>query len=325
MLKPVLIISILVASFAVQARAVTIPTVLVGNAGNAADPRVMTDGTTGYGSVAFDYRIGTTEVTNAQYAEFLNAKAASDPLRLYSVGMGSSFGFGGITRSGSSGSYTYATIGGRGVMPVNYVSWYDTIRFANWLHNNQGSGDTETGAYTLLGGTPTPTNGLSITRNEGATWFLPGENEWYKAAYHKNDGVTSNYFDYPTSSNTVPTAQAPPGGGNSANYWPPVGDLTNVGAYIASDSPYGTFDQGGNLWEWNEALISGVFRGVRGGSFGDSSSLLLASFRINAFPAGEDADIGFRVAMVPEPSSFVLAALGLIGLVAYGWRQRRRA
>ena len=42
---------------------------------------------------------------------------------------------------------------------MNYVTWYDTIRFANWLNNGQGTGDTETGAYTLLGGTPTPSNG----------------------------------------------------------------------------------------------------------------------------------------------------------------------
>ena len=32
-----------------------------------------------------------------------------------------------------------------------------------------------------------------------------------------------------------------------------------------------------------------------------------------------------RLSSVPEPSSFVLAALGLIGLVAYGWRKRQKA
>ena len=61
-----------------------------------------------YGGVTYDYRIGTTEVTNAQYAAFLNAKAASDPLALYNTSMGSD-ARGGITRSGVSGSYTYAT------------------------------------------------------------------------------------------------------------------------------------------------------------------------------------------------------------------------
>jgi hypothetical protein len=54
------------------ASAVTIDWVTVGNPGNAADD-------TGYGAVAGTYQIGKYEVTNAQYAEFLNAKAASDP------------------------------------------------------------------------------------------------------------------------------------------------------------------------------------------------------------------------------------------------------
>ena len=102
------------------------------------------------GAVAYNYRIGTTEVTNSQYAEFLNAKAASDPFGLYNTFMSDGLNYGGITKSGPSGSYTYATIAGRGDMPVNWVTWYDSIRFANWLHNGQGSGDTETGAYTLL-------------------------------------------------------------------------------------------------------------------------------------------------------------------------------
>ena len=136
------------------ARAITINTVPVGNVGNGNDP--ATGGL--YGGVGYAYRIGTNEVTNAQYAEFLNAKAASDLLGLYNTSMGSD-ARGGITRSGVSGSFSYAMKTDMGNKPVNYVSWYDSIRFANWLNNGQGTGDTETGAYTLLGGTPMPSNG----------------------------------------------------------------------------------------------------------------------------------------------------------------------
>ena len=50
---------------------------LVGNAGNPADTLVMSDGTSGYGSVGYVYRMGAFEVTNSQYAEFLNAKDPS--------------------------------------------------------------------------------------------------------------------------------------------------------------------------------------------------------------------------------------------------------
>ncbi len=97
-----------------------------------------------------------------------------------------------------------------------------------------------------------------------------------------------------------------------------------MGAYTASDSPYGTFDQGGNVWEFNEALISGSFRGIRGGSFvNNGSGGLLASFRNNGLdPTDEIVHVGFRVATVPEPSTLLLGALGVIGLLL--WRRVRR-
>ena len=58
--------------------------------------------------MAYDYWISKYEVTNAQYAELLNAKAASDPLGLYNTIMDGDATFGGITQSGVSGSYTYS-------------------------------------------------------------------------------------------------------------------------------------------------------------------------------------------------------------------------
>src|SRR5688572_14593769 len=85
-----------------SASAITIPTVLVGNAGNSSDTVVMGDGTSGYGDVAYAYRIGTHEITNTEYATFLNAVAAADPNGLFNSGMQSGFN-GGINRSGSSG------------------------------------------------------------------------------------------------------------------------------------------------------------------------------------------------------------------------------
>jgi sulfatase modifying factor 1 len=302
-------LSLLIASSA--SAVVTMNWTFIGNPGNSADL------TTGLGAVAGYYQIGTYDVTNAQYVEFLNAKAASDPLGLYSTAMSASTG--GITQSGVSGSFTYATIAGRENMPVNQVDFYDVLRFANWMNNGQGSGDTETGAYTLLGGTPTPSNGATVTRNAGAKIFLTSENEWYKAAYFKGTGY--NPFPFADGFNGV-ACESPAGTtSHSANCNGAVGNLTPVGSYTGSASPYGTFDQGGNVWQWNEAII-GSDRGIRGGAY-DGAPVLLASSQDNSNgPTTERASVGFRVA--PEPSVGVLQIVGTLSVFGLaGWRRAR--
>jgi formylglycine-generating enzyme required for sulfatase activity len=324
----------------VPASAVTIQTVPVGNAANSFD--VQSQGV--FGAVAYDYRIGTTEVTVGQYTDFLNAVAATDTYDVYNTSMATILTIAGIARSGSSGSYTYSVIGSPN-KPVTYVNWGDAARFANWLHNGQPTGmqdasTTEDGAYTLNGAA---TNAAlnAVSRNLTATWFIPSEDEWYKAAYHKNDGVTGSYWDYPTSTDSTPYSSQPPGSGapaqsNTANFYKddsPVNGyddgyavtgstsfstsqnyLTDVGAYTSSTSPYGTFDQGGNVWEWNEALISGSFRGRRGGSWDEYVTFVqLASNQGYDNPTTGDHSIGFRVATVPEPSTSALFLLGALG------------
>jgi hypothetical protein len=171
------------------------------------------------------------------------------------------------------------------------------------MHNGQGLGGTEAGAYALAGGTPIPTNPDSIVRSAGATWFLPTENEWYKSAYY--DSATTAYFDYPTSSDTAPTNDLPTADtGNSADFLannlPATGDLnyplTSVGAYAMSESPYGTRDQGGNLAEWNETLITTSRRGRRGGAWSTPVSDLASATR-GSFTAGNlNSSTGFRLA-----------------------------
>jgi hypothetical protein len=79
-------------------------------------------------------------------------------------------------------------------------------------------------------------------------------------------------------------------------------------------------DQGGNVWEWNEAIFSGSYRGLRGGSFYCYGLDLLASYRYYyGFPADESNILGFRVSEVPEPGSIALLALGAVGML----RRRR--
>lgn len=319
-----LLVSLVIAS---SASAVTMDWTPVGSPGNACDPQFQGC----FGTVGYTYSIGTYEVTNAQYTEFLNAKAAAaDPLALYSASMGS--GAGGITRTGAPGSYSYSAISGRGDMPVNFVSFYDALRFANWMNNGQGNADTETGAYTLLGGTVTPSNGTTVTRNAGAAEiFVPSEAEWYKAAYYAPAAVS--YYDYSAGSNATMACTAPSAAPNSANcdaggFSDDASDLdadapTGIGSYPGSASPIGTFDQGGNVTEWNEAIIQLVFgdmyRGARGGSFFNDVNLVAASARGIASPGPGDGTIGFRLVMMPEPGTGLLVVVGLLGLA--GWRR----
>ncbi|TWT66894.1 Formylglycine-generating sulfatase enzyme [Posidoniimonas polymericola] len=325
--------------------AVMIDTVSVGDPGNAGE--VKGQGT--FGAVNYDYRIGTYEVTNSQYAEFLNAKAASDPLALYNSVMDADIR-GGITQNGSSGSFTYSVKQNMADKPVIWLSWYSALRFTNWLHNGQGNGDTETGAYLLTGGTPIPSNGNSITRIAGARWFLPSEDEWYKAAYYDPtlNGGSGGYFDYATHSDLGPTVATANSNGdisnpgtNIANYdrgadWvnPSLttdltrGSVTTVGsAGPMSESYYGTYDQSGNAEEFLETFSLGSSsRLVRGGSFDTGLAVDISSaFHLSLNHASTGNRTGFRVAaVVPEPSAFLLvfAAAACYKAKAYGNARR---
>jgi formylglycine-generating enzyme required for sulfatase activity len=347
------VLACVVASSPHRAYAVSVDWLPIGNAGNFGGPETF--GRV-FGAVPYDYQIDKYQVTNSQYAEFLNAKAASDPYQLYNANMSSNIN-GGILRSGSDGAYMYSVKDGYGNLPVVYVSWYDSARFANWMNNGQGNANTEDGAYTLLPGTvdpaiPANVNTL-VARNPGALVALPSEDEWYKAAYYDPNKSGLNqpgYWTYATKSDTVPTSEPPsPGATNSANYFDPVtgyavnGDtttgavpdgvlfLTEVGAYGQSASAYGTYDQLGLTWEWNEGYFgpgaSAATRGNMGGSFttpqgGPQSYLGFSASRSTV----QNLETGFRLVQlaVPEPSSIITAMAGLVAIIATGTRRIRR-
>lgn len=318
---------------------VTFQWATVGNPGNAEDP-LNSGSIPGIGSVANVYRIAKHEVTNDQYAEFLNAVAATDTNGLYIANMGSN-ARGGITQSGVSGSFTYAVKANMGNKPVNYVSFFEAMRFVNWLHNGQPSGaqdasTTEDGVYAI-------SDGFSETRAPDARFFIPTENEWYKAAYHQpaaDGGDSDDYWLYPTASNSIPTLAeaidtAGPTrgdisnpGANVANYaagadWNGQnGNVTTVGSAASlSESFYGTSDQGGNVWEWNETVFSGSFRVLLGGSWNSNENILRSS-NLSAFsPTFGNFNFGFRVASpvsqaIPTLSEWGLAAMMLLMLTA---------
>lgn len=320
--------------FASSAHAVSIDWVNVGNPGNPADA-------TGYGAVPYEYRIGKYEITNAQYTEFLNAVGRTDAKGLLfptSMILGSRSG---IVRSGTPGNLTYSvkpTAIGQGPngsdysfadKPVFYVSLLNAMRFVNWLENGQPTGPqnrmtTEDGVYRVG-------NGTTEVRKPNARYFLPNEDEWYKAAYHKNDGVTANYWTYPTGTDAPPDHNLPSSDtGNSANFYHDgtfttgntLYPLTDVGAYLLSSSAYGTHDQGGNVAEWTESHeVGSRFHATRGGTWSYSIAYLASTSRTNAaaFFDGEPIQ-GFRVASIPELGAINLM---MIGAIVFGLTVRR--
>lgn len=233
------------------------------------DPRNKADNT-GFGAVAYVFAISRTPITNLQYADFLNTsvRGRTDDTGLFHESMASSPN-GGIRRSGEPGSFRYELKPGMGDEPINFVSWHDAARMANWLHNGGTSeADTESGAYLLKrNGSDSPPPAEST-----ASFRLPSEDEWYKAAYFR-------------------------GGDKRAGYWRYAGG--NTWQASADETSYGVFGIARGFGEWNDAVLAGGRRGVRGVgdilSLGDSE-VSSADFRgPGCLPDARSPFVGFRL------------------------------
>ena len=178
----------------------------------------------GLGATPYVYHMSKYEVTNKEYVEFLNTQAyflESKFLDSFKSEMSSS-PLGGIIRILCKDRYTYSTKTNMRFKPVNFVSWIDATRYCNWLHNNKTLEDIQTGAYQL--------KNPNLARTSDAKYFLPTENEWYKAAYYdpnmnenKNRYYPGIYSLYATASNKLPTPVTVNAGGVGTF---PSGDLS---------------------------------------------------------------------------------------------------
>jgi formylglycine-generating enzyme required for sulfatase activity len=336
----------------VGAAQITYQQVTVGNPGNAND----TIGA-GYGAVNYSYQIGKYDVTIGQYAAFLNAADpnGTNPNGIYNSQMRNDLNIAGISyTSGASAGSKYSVVGPSGTAygqtganrPITFVSWFDAARFANWMTNGQGAGSTETGAYTLNNAT----SGNAVAANPDAAFRLPTENEWYKAAYYDptlNSGA-GGYYAYATQSNIdpgntiydpAPQANYKVGGAfsvtQSSSYSSSQNYLTDVGAFSDSGSFYGTFDQSGNVSQWNDLdglASSGSSRGQRGGDWTvNDPSFLSSSRRFSDDPSYEGNFLGFRLASpasstsaVPEIDPNSLGSVLALVLGSLGLLERRR-
>jgi formylglycine-generating enzyme required for sulfatase activity len=255
--------------------------VTIGDPGNTAD-------TAGYGAVGYTYRISATEVT---IAEFQASGAGSGNENHWNDG----------TR----------TVGANA--PASYVSLYEARKYCNWLT----TGDVNSGYYGANGQTMSGLSHDAYAAANGPAYFLPTEDEWYKAAYFKPDA--SGYSLYANGTDTVPTWGTPEGwnyfNGGYVNSSPNYTWTTGFGG----EEQNGTYDMMGNVWERMETS-SGV---ARGGSFGNSEDFLRSSHRHDSYgPSLEFNALGVRVVAVPEPATMGLLAIS--GLVIAGHRRVRK-
>jgi len=281
-------------NFGTGANQFTLDFTTIGNAGNAAD-------TTGYGSVGYDYRIGTYEISQNQ-----------------------------IDRATASGLANVVAGAFSGDRPAGNMNWYESAAFVNWLNTSKGFAP----AYNLTWSGSTWSMALWVSTDAGydanneyrsslAKYFLPSENEFYKAAFGKSDG--SGYYLYPTASDTAPTP-VPSGTTPGTAVYNQTWGQGPASIYQAGGlSSYGTMGQGGNIQEWQESSSDGTNnnvgdqRMVRGGYWYFNSAPLDSSSRPTYDPStGNVPNLGFRVASVdniPEPSTYALFGLGALALV----------
>jgi len=268
----------------------------IGNAGNTAD-------NTTYGAVGYTYRMGVYEVSRDMITKY-NA-----------IGTGPTLTMSDMTSFGGNGA----------ARPATGVSWNEAARFVNYLNTSKGfsaaykfttGGANDNIALWQFG--DTGYNAANPFRNSNAHYFLPSEDEWYKAAYYDpNKSGGAGYWDYATGSDTAPTAVANGTSGAVYNGQPGPADITNAGGLSA----YGTMAQNGNVWELGESGFTapndtaGESRLIRGGYWFNSSGFLASSYRVDGSPSAENFFVGFRVAAVPEPSAFFLTLISAVCLV----------
>jgi formylglycine-generating enzyme required for sulfatase activity len=277
--------------------------VTIGNAGNAAD---TTGAPNPAGAVGYEYGLGKFEVSEDMITKF----NASQSLQ--------------ITKN------TRGT-----AKPATSVSWNEAARFVNWLNTSTGNQAaykfTSGGVNVNIALWTSGDAGYDVNnkyRNSLAKYVLPSFNEWYKAAYY--NPTNSTYYNYANGSDTAPTAVASGTTAGTAVYNQSFGqgpaDVNQAGGL----SPYGVMGLGGNVYEWEESSVDlanssgSSSRGIRGGYWSNSSSILSSSSRSNLDPSNENNLIGFRVASlpssaaaVPEPSMMVIGTLfGIGGLMA---------
>ncbi len=234
---------------------------------------------TGHQVTLSAFKMSTYEISNAQYAKFLNAKSIGNN-GLYAAGQFPSE----VLIYESSGSFDWGLHYTNGKWlpvanfenhPVIHVTWYGATEFA-----------------TYAGGTLTTEAQWEYACRSNTTMpFSTG---------NCLTNVQANYnwaYPYSTCTNTVTTY---------------TGTTQTVSAYAANAS--GLYGMHGNVWEWCSDWYgiypttaqnnptgppTGSAHVLRGGGWSNEAKYCHSAFRNYGSPASSGNDIGFRVVMVP--------------------------
>ncbi|MFO0834278.1 MAG: SUMF1/EgtB/PvdO family nonheme iron enzyme [Phycisphaerales bacterium] len=290
---------------------------------------------TGRGRVDYTYRISKTEVTTAQWMEFVNTYSTqSDDLKWFAFP-----DYWGATRDmsyhGPGQRWKLKSAAGSANWPVTGVTWRESAQFCNWLTNNKqksldaiasGAYDTSTFGWNQdVGFTD------QSAHSPGAKFWIPTLDEWLKAVHYdpaKNNGK-GGWWRYPNTSDTAPIPGIPGVGETSAGYEPysySDGFEIPLGSYPNTLTPWGLLDATGGSSEWTESWLDvdeyHTDRYYDGAPAGNVSIALLD--RVDGVgaegPTNQTAWIGVRIASIPAPGVLSLTGLTAIGLLA---RRRR--
>ena len=238
--------------------------------------------------LAYDYQIMVTDVTNAQFAVYLNQTLAGGTLK--------------IQGDQVVGYYPGDTFHGK--------KHEERINAGDWPHfplQAAGSRISYDGAsFTALTGY----ENHPVTM---VTWFgakayceaqngrLPTEQEWEKAARGSEDNraypwgnqLERNQANYYSSRDIFEKTLGKNGNTTPVGFY----NGKTYGDYLTLDSasPYGLYDMAGNVWQWTANIYEGThYRYLRGGSKADYGYNLRVWTRNSVRPDYEGSGVGFR-------------------------------
>lgn len=220
-------------------------------------------------TVDHDFYIGKYEITIKQYQNCIDARVCEDGYDNRKCDV----------YDGEWGLGVLPELWRKDNLPAVCVSWYDILKFANWLSEQAGLEKV----YDEI--CYTDANKCTMDINKKG-YRLPTEQEWQFATRGGKDGIATTY----SGSNTI---------NDVAWYSFNSGNKTHeVGTKNANE--LGIYDMSGNVWEWNFDEYNSSRRVSRGGCWLNLADGCEVPFRYNFTPSDRSAALGVRLSRTKE-------------------------